>query len=459
MEKENHFEVVVIGSGSGLTISSEAAEMGLKTAVIENGPFGGTCLNRGCIPSKILIHTADVMESINTAGKFNIKAKIEGFDWKAMQKRVWNHIDPDAKMIEQGNKENENITVFKGNGKFLDKKTLKINDETITSERFFICAGTRPRVPKIPGIDKVKYHTSDDVMRLDNQPKTMTIIGGGFIAAEMAHFFSSIGTKVTLIYRGSQLLRREDKDVSEKFTEIVQKKYNVLLNTNPTKFVDKGKRIVTYYEQGKKKGKINSEVLLIATGRIPNTDILDVEKSGVKINQRKYIEINDYTETNIPGIWAIGDIAGRYMLKHSANLEAGYCANNALTKNKVKIDYHAMPHAVFSSPQIASVGMTEADLEIKKISYVKGVYEYYNTGMGIALEEKEGFCKVLADPKTQNILGCHILGPQASILIHEVLVAMKNKIGTTGITKTVHIHPALSEVVQRAFSNIDWHGQ
>jgi len=454
------FDVIVIGSGSGLTISSEASSRGLKTAVIEKGPFGGTCLNRGCIPSKILIHTADVMESIKTAEKLNIKAKVQGLDWKAMQERVWGHIDPDAKMIEEGNEEDENITVYKTEAKFIDKKILKVGKDTITADKIFICAGTRPNVPNIPGIEKIKYHTSDDIMRLKEQPKSMIIIGGGFIAAEMAHFFSGIGTDVTLMSRGPLLVKKEDKDLALAFTKIVQSKYNVMLNTSPRSVSQIGNHIIVEADKNGKKTKARAEVLLMATGRISNSDILDVRKTGVKTNKRGCIEIDEYTETNVPGIWAIGDIAGIFYLKHSANLEAGYAAHNAFVKKakeKVKVNYHAMPHAIFCSPQIASVGKTEQDLEENGIKYVKGVYDYYNTGMGIALEEKGSFCKVLVSPESKEILGCHIIGSHASILIHEVLVAMRSRLDVSSITGTIHIHPALSEVVGRAFDNIEWH--
>jgi len=195
---------------------------------------------------------------------------------------------------------------------------------------------------------------------------------------------------------------------------------------------------------------------LVATGRIPNTDILDVKKTGVKINKSGYVKVNEYMETNVKGIWALGDIAGIYLFKHSANLEAQYIFTNIFYK-KVKADYWAMPHAIFSSPQIAGVGFTEQELIEKNIDYAKGKYEYIRTGMGIALQDKEGFVKIFADKKTKKILGCHIIGTDASTLIHEVIVAMKSGDGTVdNILNSVHVHPALSEVVQRAVRSIEF---
>ena len=451
--KTKRFDVIVIGSGSGLTISSRAADLGYKVAVVEKGPFGGTCLNRGCIPSKMLIHSADVMEVIRNAETFGIKANVEKIDWKKMQQRVWKEIDRDAKSIELGNKETKNITVYKKTGAFAGKKVLKVGNELISAEKIFICAGTRPSIPKINGLENVRYYTSDDVMRLQKQPRKMIIVGGGYISAELGHFFSSLGTEVIMLVRGNCLIKNEDEDISIAYTRIAPRKYTVLFNSEIIKVGKKGKEIDVEISQREKKKKITCDALLLATGRIPNTDILAVEKTGVKVSKEGYVKVNEYMETNVPGIWAIGDIAGVYFFKHSANLEASYCANNAFSKNKIKVDYYAMPHAIFTSPQIAGVGMTEQELKERKIKYFVGKYNYINTGMGAAINDKEGFVKVLVN-KDGKILGCHIIGSDASTLIHEVIVAMKAGLGVKGILDAVHIHPALSEVVQRAFGNV-----
>lgn len=452
MEKKV-YDVIVIGSGSGLEISSEAASKGMKVAVIEKGAFGGTCLNRGCIPSKMLIHVADIAETIKKADSFGIKSKFQGTDWNKIQKRVWNLIDKDSKEIEKGNKEIKNIDVYNGTAKFIDKKTLEINNKIISAEKIFICAGARPIIPKIEGIDKANYYTSENIMRLKKQPRSMIILGGGYISAELGHFFSALGTNVTIINRSELMLSREDEDISRKFTEVFSKKCNLMLNTNTLKIEKSINGIAVEVEQNKKKKKIKAEVLLVTTGITPNSDILDVKKTQVETNESGYIKVDDYLETNVKGIWAIGDIVGKYLFKHNANLEAGYCINNAFEKKKLKVDYNAMPHAIFSSPQIGSVGLTEQELKEKSIKYGVGKYNYYDTAMGTAIQDKEGFVKLLAD-KERNILGCHILGTNASVLIHEVIVAMKAGIGIKGITRAVHIHPALNEVVQRAFFNV-----
>ena len=454
---EKRFDVIVIGAGSGLTISSEAAGKGLKVAVIDEGPFGGTCLNRGCIPSKMYIHSADVIEEIQRSHLFGIRAKMTGIDWNKIVKRVTGTVDKKAKMVEQGNRATKNITVYKARAKFVGKKTLQVGKDTITADKVFICAGTRPSVPPIPGVDKVKYITSDEALRLKKQPKSMVVIGGGYISAELVHFFGTLGTKVTVLQRRPLMLANEDEDVSKAFTKVFAKKHKVVLKANNFRVFKKGKDIAVEYTVGGKKQVAVGEQLLMATGRKPNTDILDIAKTGVQTNERGDVKTNEFMETNVPGIWAIGDIAGVYLFKHSANLEAEYAVHNAFNpKDKVKVPYHAMPHAVFSSPQIGGVGMTEQKLKEKKIPYVVGKYNYHDAAYGYSIEDRDGFVKVLADPKTRRILGCHIMGTNASILIHEVIVAMKHKLGVDGILNAVHIHPALPEVVQRAFANIEF---
>jgi len=445
------FDVIVIGAGSGLEISSYAAAQGLKVAVVEPGPFGGTCLNKGCIPSKMLIHSADVMETIKTARLFGIHVKVTKVDWKKLVSRVTNLVDSDAKNIEQGNKQAKNITLLRAKGVFVGKKLLKVGDETITAEKVFICAGARPSIPKIPGLDTVPFITSDHALRLKKQPTSMTIIGGGYISAELAHFYGTLGTKVTILQRGNLLMNNEDSEIAKKFTQVYRRKFNVILNANTKRVYKQGKNIVVDVATGGKQKKVVSEVLLVATGRTPNTDVLRVNDGGVETNERGFVKVNEFLQTSIPGVWAIGDIVGKYMFKHSANLEAAYAINNAFGK-KVPVDYRAMPHAAFCSPQVAGVGLTEDELKEKKRKYLKNVYWFKDTGYGEAIQDNDGFVKVLADPRTGEILGCHIMGTDASVLIHEVIVAMKAGLGVDGITQAIHVHPALSEVVQRAFN-------
>jgi len=451
----NSFDVMVIGSGSGLEISAEASDRGLSVAVVEEGPFGGTCLNRGCIPSKILIHCADVMETIQRAGLFGIKASVESVDWGFIIRRAVDEIDGDAASIERGNRQAPNITVFKGRGRFVGKKALEVNGERISAETVLIAAGTRPWVPDIPGLNDVPYITSDQALRLPEQPRRLAILGGGYIAAEMAHFFGALGTEVTLIHRGPTMLRAEDEDVARRFTGVYQRRFNLLLNAQVSRAYRQGDEIALEVSVGGHTVKLATDAFLLATGRVPNTDQLAVTETGVEVDGRGFVRTDQYLETGMPGVWAVGDIVGKYLLKHSANLEAAYAANNIFNPDsKVPVNYHAMPHAIFASPQIGSVGLTEQEAKETGIPYAVATYDYYDTAYGSSIEDRDGFAKVLANSETGEILGSHIIGTDASILIQEVANAMRMGLGTDAITQSIYVHPALSEVVQRAFGEL-----
>ncbi len=446
------FDLIVIGSGSGLEVSSMAAERGLSVAVVEQGPFGGTCLNRGCIPSKMLIHCADVMETIQRSALFGIKTKVEALDWNFIIRRATEGIDADALAIEEGNRQSPNITVFKGSGRFVGEKTLEVNGDRIRSETIVIAAGTRPSIPEIPGLSEVPYITSDEALRLPEQPQRLAILGGGYISAELAHFFGALGTEVTIIHRQPIMLRDEDEEVANRFTQVFQRKHKILLNSQASRMYRDGGDIVLEVISDGETRNVIADVLLVAAGRVPNSDLLSVADTGVETDARGFIKTDEYLQTVAPGIWALGDIVGRYLLKHSANLEASYAAHNIFNPDQwAAIDYHAMPHAIFSSPQVAGVGLTEQRAIELDIPYVSARYDYINTAYGSSIEDRDGFVKVLAHPDTREILGCHIIGTDASMLIQEVTNAMSAGLTVNAITQSIYVHPALPEVVQRAF--------
>jgi mycothione reductase len=460
---QEKFDLIVIGSGSGLDVANAAAtQHGLKVAIIEKDKMGGTCLNRGCIPSKLLIHSADVAEVIKNAGIFGIK--VDGFsvDFEKIVERVNTITDSHSAAIRKSYENSDNPKLFAKECRFVGKKMIalggtNVNDEVIiTAENILIASGTRPKIPKIKGLQESGYITSDESLRLKRQPRTLTFIGGGYITCELAHFYGSLGTEINIIQIEEVLIPKEDKEISHKFTEVFSKKYNVYLGYD-VKLVFKDDsnifHIVAKNKFSGKKLELNSEQLLIAVGRVPNSDSLDIIKTDVKLDENGFILVDQYLETNIKGIFALGDVVGHYQFKHNANNEARYAYHNMLVPDtkKVPVDYTAMPHAIFSSPQVAGVGFTEQQLSIKGIDYQKSIYPYIRTGMGEAIEDRDGFVKFLVSRNDKKILGCHIIGTDASTLIHEVLVAMKAGDGTVqSITKTIHIHPALSEVIARA---------
>lgn len=447
------YDLLVIGSGAGLNVAVDAAQNGLKVALIEKGPMGGTCLNRGCIPSKIVIHSAEVAEEIRRAKEFGLRASLDRVNFKEVTNRANTMVDGDAKRIEKGLKSDANPKLIQGTATFVGKKTVEVNGVKIKGKKVLIAAGARPRIPNIEGLKSVPYMTSTEALRQTTLPKSMIVLGGGYIGAELGHFYGALGCNVTIIQRNVRLLPREDQEVGELFTKLW--KYGLVTKASVVKVGKKGKKVSVTYKKNGKTRTVTAEKLLVATGVVPNSDRLNLEKTGVKVNTRGFVKVNSYMETNVLGIYALGDIVGRYMFRHSANLEADYVSYNITNRERMRVDYHPMPHAVFTTPQIAGVGLTEQECVAKGVEYVVGKALYKNTGMGAALAEKDGFVKLIVG-LDRKILGCHIIGPHASTLLHEVLIAMKvGKKGLTLLRNVVHIHPALSEVVQRAASNVD----
>lgn len=402
------FDVIVVGSGAGLEVAAFAAEKDLSVAIVEEGPLGGTCLNRGCISSKMLIHSSDVVETI---------------------------------------KSSDNPTLYKVRSKFIGPKRMQVGSEQIEAEKVFIVGGTRSSTPPIPGLETTPYLDSTKALRLEKQPEHLVVIGGGYIAAELAHFYGALGTKVTILVRGERMLDNEDWEIAEWFTEEFSKKYNILLKTETGTISYKNSKFTIKLKGGK---DLIADQLLVATGRIPNTDILDVKATGVETDEKGYIRVNKYLETNIEGIWAFGDIIGILPFRHTANDQAGFSIRNAFTNKKAKFDPFAIGHAIFSSPQVGGVGKNEQELKKAGVKYKVGRAQLKETAMGGALQEN-GLAKVLTDETGQKILGVQIIGPQASILIHEAIVAMKANGKVGAITDSVYIHPALPEWLQRAF--------
>jgi mycothione reductase len=451
------FDLIVIGSGSGLDVANAAVQSGLKVAVVERSKMGGTCLNRGCIPSKLLIHSADIVEMIKNAETFGITIEGYSINFEKIVERVNGIIDPDSENIQNAFKYVTNPKLFQVECKFVGQKMIQVGEETITADKILIACGSRPSIPKIKGLEGSGFITSDEALRLKKQPRILTILGGGYIATELAHFFGALGTKVNIVQRRNILLPNEDEEISQKFTTMFAKKYDVYAGYQASEVFKKdGNFHLIVKNQEEKSIELVSDELLVAIGRTPNTDTLDLEKTGVKVNEKGHVITDEYLETTTEGIFALGDAVGRYQFKHSANHEAQYAYTNIVRpEHKIPVDYTAMPHAVFSSPQIAGVGLTEQELKKNGINYQKSVYSYIDTAMGEALDDKDGFVKFLVEKETRKILGCHIIGTDASILIHEVLVPMRSGDGTIdSITQTITIHPALSEVVARAAESI-----
>lgn len=448
------FDLVVVGSGSGLDVASVAARHELDVAIVEEGPLGGTCLTRGCVPSKMLVHRADVKRGVDTADEFGIDATVEDVDFSGMVESVSTHVERDSESIRRGIEASEHHTLFDDTGRFVDERTIEVGDATIRGEKVVVAAGTRPAIPDVEGIDDVDYWTSTDALRADTPPDHLVIVGGGYVAAELAHYFGTFGSDVTIVGRRGALLPDEDPAVARHFTDRYERRFDVRTGFEATvvrEADDGGIALDADAVEGEETTTVEGDRVLVATGRVPNTDRLDVAAGGIETTDEGYVATNRYLETSAENVWALGDVVGRYPYKHAANHEASTVIANALRDEREPIDYTAMPHAVFAEPQVAGVGYTEADLRADSREYRVGGYEFSDTAMGSAMGDPPGFVKVLVAPDGQ-ILGTHVVGPYASQLIHEVCVAMRAGSGTVAdIRDTIHVHPALNEVVARAF--------
>jgi mycothione reductase len=448
------YDLVIVGAGSGNMLPApELAQW--RIAVVESDRFGGTCLNRGCIPSKMLVHTADVAQTVRHADRFGVGAKLTGADWPAIRNRVFGRIDPlHEKAVAY--RQNHGSDVFVGEARFMAPKVLHVSNHEIRAERFVLATGSRPSIPPVDGLAAVPYLTSDTVMRLDRLPRSMVVLGGGYIAAEMSHIFGSLGTRITIVARGDQLLSQHDADIRARFTELYRERFDVRLgatveNVTATR---KGVRLSLVTPSGSQVAE--GEVLLVATGRVPNSDRLDVAATGIAVDAHGHVRTDDTYATNVPGIWALGDLANHYQLKHMANAEARLVRYNLLHPDQPKRKaFTVVPSAVFAGPQVASVGATEHELQAEGRPYRAAIRHYRDSAYGWALEDTTSFVKVLADPDSRKLLGAHIIGPQASTLIQPLIQAMC--LGNTAdqlATGVLYIHPALTEAVEQALLDL-----
>jgi dihydrolipoamide dehydrogenase len=451
------FDVLVIGSGSGMIVASAAVEQGFRTALVEHGKMGGTCINVGCVPSKMLIYPADVVANLKDAEKLGIHATIDSVDFNNIMTRMHTLVNHDSGHQARAVEATPNLTWFKETGEFISDYTMQVGAHTITAEMIFIVSGARPAIPPIKGIENIGYLTSDTVLELQTPPKSILIVGGGYIGMEYGHFFSGIGTKTTILQRPYRVLPDEEPEISDLLKKEMQQRMEIYTGYEAIEAKQEGtqKALIARNRQDGSQKEFSAESVMIATGRVSNADILKPEKTGVELDERGYIKVNEHLETSKKNIWAFGDAIGIQMFKHVANYEAGVVWHNAIHDHKVKMDFSAAPHAVFSHPQVASVGLTEEEAKQQKYKILVGKALYSETAMGAAMGFSEGFVKVVVEGETGKILGGHIIGPEASILIQEIVNAMASETGNFApIARGMHIHPAMSEVVQNAFGNL-----
>jgi mycothione reductase len=454
-----HFDLCIIGTGSGNSIVDDRFDH-LTVALVEMGTFGGTCLNVGCIPSKMFVHPADLAASTVEATKLGVDLDLRGVRWREIRDRIFGRVDPMAANGRGYRQRSDNVTVFDARARFVGPRELDVGAaDTITADRLVIAAGSRPVVPDLTGLNSVDFHTSDTVMRLPELPRSMIIIGGGYVSAEFAHIFSAFGTAVTVLSRSEVLLRREDADVAKRFTELLGRRVDIRLETSVELIESTPDGQVRVHVNGieGERESLEAETLLIATGRAPNSDTLDLANGGIEVDDDGLIVVDDCQRTTAEGVFALGDVCSEQQLKHVANKDARVVQHNLLHPDSmITSDRRFVPRAVFSMPQVASVGLTEVDAREQGIDYVVSLEDYGETAFGWAMEDTDHFVKIIADAKSKIILGAHVIGPQASSLIQPLIQAMSFEQPASEVARGQYwIHPAMIEVIENALIGLE----
>ena len=439
-----HYDLIVFGGGNAISTAIDCGAKGMNVALVEKGPLGGTCPHRGCIPSKLLIGYADAAEHAREAQRFGFETTVRLPDPNAILRDTFDFTKKYDGILE--NALGTNVTLYRGQAAFAANRTLQINGTSIYADELVLATGSRPQRPAL----EVPYWTSDDVFKLHEMPKSITIVGGGYIACELGHFFQGVGVDTLLVVRRDQLLDREDNETRAVFMKGFTRRVPVTFNSKIASATHDGARfhIRIVHADGAQSDR-DSEALLFCIGRVPNSDNIGIENTDLKPNARGYVETDDRLRTPAQGVYAMGDIAGRYMFTHAANFESEYLAQQIGEGRDEPIDYGPMPHAVFTSPEIAGVGATEEELKKSGTSYVATSVPFMNTTKGRAVKEEYGLCKLLVAPD-HKILGCHVVGYQASVLLHVVLPIMKWRNDIHSLVDIIYIHPSLAEVVRGA---------
>ena len=491
----NHFDVVIVGSGAGLMVMEAALNKGLRCAIIEKAKFGGTCLTKGCIPSKMLVYPADFIREIQSAKRIGIKISEPEIDWKIISSRMWEQIDFNEK-IEKSLNNIPNLTIYKGSGTFTGSKSMVVTcdgkaDEIIYGDKFIIAAGARTQVPSVNGLESAGYVTSETFFgeKFPKKPwKSLAILGAGTIAAEFAHIFSAFGTKVTIIARSERILRKEEEEISEFVgKQFINSGVDLLTNSDIVSVSSDGERkyVTTENRITKEQTVVECEEIFVASGVQSNADSLSLEKAGVEVDKNGWIKTNSYLETTAENIWALGDINGKYQLRHKANYEAQILIQNLFSQDRKKeVSYNAVPWTIFTHPQVSRVGMTEKEVQEKGIPY-KAAKNYYSEIVGGRAmgykngDQDNGFVKMIIG-EDKKILGVHIVGPQASVLLQpfvflinqgyqckksaqncgdkeiEALRIICPNIGTYApINDSMIIHPSLNELTAWVFEKFN----
>ncbi|TQK31601.1 mycothione reductase [Arthrobacter sp. SLBN-53] len=456
-----HYDLTIIGTGSGNSIPDPNVDpryADMRIAICEQGTFGGTCLNVGCIPTKMFVYAAEVAHTVRHSAQYGVDAHIDKIRWPDIVSRVFGRIDPIASGGEAYKRSLPNIDVYGSHTRFSGvsdgRYTLRTEDGAqFSTDQVVIAAGARAVIPPAITDCGVRYYTSDDIMRISELPEHMVIVGGGFVAAEFAHVFSSLGVRITIVVRGPGLLTHCDETLCHRFTDLAAQKWDLRTHVNVVgSRPQDGDGVVLELDDGT---ELSADMLLVATGRRPNGDQLDAELAGVDVSDGM-VAVDEFQRTSARGVWALGDVSSNYQLKHVANHEMRVVRHNLLqdwddTAAMVASDHRYVPSAVFTDPQLATVGLTEAQARDAGHDVIVKVQSYGDTAYGWAMEDTTGIAKLIGDRTTGKLLGAHIMGYQASSIIQPLIQAIS--FGQTAkevATGQYWIHPALPEVIENA---------
>jgi dihydrolipoamide dehydrogenase len=406
----------------------------------------------------MLIYTADRIVEIQEAKKLGVTAEVKNIDFSAIMERMRKSRAESQAYIRKGvTEEPDKLAFYEREGHFVEDYTLEIEGERIKGKKIFIASGSRPVIPPIKGLDSIDFLTNENALELTQRPDSLLIIGGGYVAVEFAHFFAAMGTKVTIVEMLSRIAQSEEPEVSELLEKEMKKRMDIYTNTQVEEIKKDGKGIIAV-ARDKASGKqteFPAQRIMVAVGRRSNADLLKVENTGVELDKRGFIKVDEYLETTKKDIFAVGDANGQQMFTHVANREATVAwYNSTHNKRRIRMDYSAAPHAVYAHPQIASVGLTEENAK-KDHHILVGRSKYFDTAKGEAMMEEEGFAKAIVDAHSGRILGFHIIGSYAPELIQEVINAMASGGGVHSINEGMHIHPATPELIVKTFDSLE----
>lgn len=452
-----HYDLVIIGSGSGNSLVTPAFD-GKKVAIVEDGIFGGTCLNVGCIPTKMFVYAAEVATTVRDSDRYGVDSTLDDVRWRDIRDRIFGRIDPISDAGKDYRVNGPNTTAYLGRGTFTGPREVSVDlpggAETITGTQVVIATGSHAVAPDVILRSGVPFHTSDTIMRIDRLPRRMAIVGAGFIASEFAHVFSSLGVEVTIVARGDRMLRHLDDEIATAFTELAVKQWDVRLGRHVVQASGDATQVRLGLDDGT---EVEADLLLVATGREPSTVGLGLEAAGVATTDDGRVRVDAYGRTTAEGVWALGDVSSDFQLKHVANHEARRVAYNLTHPDDLRpFDHRFVPSGVFSHPQIATVGLTEQQARDQGFAVTTKTQMYGDTAYGWAMEDTTSFVKLVADQRSGLLLGAHIMGPDATTVIQPAIQALTFGLRAADMARGQYwIHPAMAEVLENALLGLD----